>query len=358
MRKNLIASALALAFGGMSMAAYADVNTVVGGTMFADFSNIDSTSKGKDNASKGTGLDVTRFYLTLDHKFDDFWSANLTTDFNYQSTLSQTSLFVKKAYVQAKWSNQLAVRVGSSDQPWIPFAEGVYGMRYIQNTLTDRLGFGNSSDWGVHVAGAADDGFWNYDVAAVNGGGYKNPTRSNSVDFEARIGIQPIKGLMLGLGGYSGYFGKDVATNSQANPPVQTRSFTRGDALIAYNTSNLRLGAEYFTAHNNKNNITYTITNAATGTRSSYKDKADGYSLWGWYSFMPNWAVIGRYDHAKPLKDTDTTREDEFGFAGVEWTPRKGIKIAGLWKHSTLQNDLRTTDTKTDEIGVWAEVKF
>ena len=116
MRKNLIASAVALAFGVTSIAAHADVNTVVGGTMFVDFTNIDQTSKGKDTAAAGTGLDVKRFYLTVDHKFDDFWSANLTTDFQYQSTLSNTNLYVKKAYLQGKWSSEFAVRVGSFSQ--------------------------------------------------------------------------------------------------------------------------------------------------------------------------------------------------------------------------------------------------
>jgi len=238
MRKNLIASALAVALGGMSIAAHADVNTVVGGTMFVDFTNIDQTSKGKDTAAAGTGLDVKRFYLTVDHKFDDFWSANLTTDFNYQSTLSQTSLFVKKAYLQAKWSSELAVRVGADDQPWIGFVDGLSGLRYVENSLVDRLSnYGNSADWGIHVLGNAEDNFWNYNFGVVNGGGFRNPTRSSTVDFEGRIGIQPIKGLMLAVGGYSGEFGKDVETNNQQTPVVHTRSYTRGDALIAYNTS-------------------------------------------------------------------------------------------------------------------------
>ena len=31
--------------------------------------------------------------------------------------------------------------------------EGVYGYRYVENTLVDRIKFGNSADWGVHVLG-------------------------------------------------------------------------------------------------------------------------------------------------------------------------------------------------------------
>jgi hypothetical protein len=40
---------------------------------------------------------VKRFYLGVDHKFNDVWSANLTTDFNYVSGDGETNLLVKKA---------------------------------------------------------------------------------------------------------------------------------------------------------------------------------------------------------------------------------------------------------------------
>src|SRR5438445_11105977 len=284
MRKNLIATALAVALGGISVAAHADVNTVVGGTFFIDFTNIDSTSKGKSNANDGTGLDVKRGYITIDHKFDDFWSANLTTDFQYASAISATELYVKKAYLQAKWSNEFALRVGSDDQPWIGFVDGLSGLRYVENSLVDKAGFGNSADWGIHALGTGGDGLWNYSVAVSNGAGYKNPTRSSSVDFEARVGVQPIKGLNIAVGGYNGNFGQDVA-NLDATKDVRT--FNRFDAVIAYNTSDLRIGAEYFTAHNNKSNIVYT-----TATFLPHADKANGYSAWAWYSFVKDWAVF------------------------------------------------------------------
>ena len=35
--------------------------------MFFDLTNIDKTSNGSDTAASGTGLDVKRFYLTVDH---------------------------------------------------------------------------------------------------------------------------------------------------------------------------------------------------------------------------------------------------------------------------------------------------
>ena len=352
MRQNLIALALATALGGVSMAAHADVNTVAGGVLFIDFTNIDQTSLGKDTAAAGTGLDVKRGYITIDHKFDDFWSANLTTDFNYSATTSETQLFVKKAYLQAKWSSEFALRVGSDDNPWIGFVDGLSGLRYVENSAVDKYGFGNSADWGIHALGVASDGFWTYNFAVINGGGYKNPTRTDSMDVEGRVSISPIQGLTLAAGGYSGKFGQDPAN---LDPLKSTRTFTRTDLLAAYNTADLRIGGEWFSADNNKNNIQYTLTSG-----SPAKDSAEGYSMWGWYSFTKDWAVFARYDHVEPKQDTVSTQKDEYEYVGLEWVPRKGVKIAGVYKHERLKDGLFPTklDTKTNEIGVWAEVKF
>ena len=96
-----------------TLAAWAD-STRVSGTMFVDMTNIGQTSNGQKTDASGTGLDVKRFYLSIDHKFDDVWSANLTTDFNYVGNDGETRLFVKKAYVQGVFSKLATLRVGSA----------------------------------------------------------------------------------------------------------------------------------------------------------------------------------------------------------------------------------------------------
>ena len=206
-------------------------NTKVSGTMYADFTNLDQTSNGTKTAASGTGIDVKRFYLSIDHKFNDVWSANLTTDFNYVGNDGETQLFVKKAYVQGAFSPLATLRVGSANMAWIPLAEDWYGYRYVENTLVDRMKYGNSADWGLHLLG--DNGMFNYQVSAVNGGGYKNPSRSDHVDFEARVGLQPVKGLMFAVGAYDGDLGKDTA----ASPALH--SARRYDAMAAWNRDGL-----------------------------------------------------------------------------------------------------------------------
>ena len=51
----------------------------------------------------------------------------------------------------------------------------------------------------MHVLGTS--GMVSYNVAVVNGGGYKNPTRSRGMDLEGRVSVQPVAGLTLAVGG-------------------------------------------------------------------------------------------------------------------------------------------------------------
>jgi hypothetical protein len=206
------------------LAAWAD-DTKIGGTAFIDFTNLDQTSHGRKTDASGTGLDVKRFYLSIDHKFNDVWSANLTTDFNYVANDGETQLFVKKAYLQGAFSKLATLRVGSANMPWIPFVEDWYGYRFVENTLIDRLKFGTSADWGAHLLG--DSGIVNYQVSAINGGGYKNPSRSGHVDFAARVGVQPVKGLMFAVGGYDGDLGQDTQRVSALHSARRSESRLR-----------------------------------------------------------------------------------------------------------------------------------
>ena len=345
---------LALVLGasaGLSAQA-ADESTTLSGKMFADLTNIDFTKDGVKQAANGTGLDVKRFYVGVTHNFDDFWSVNATTDFNYTSVTGETQVYIKKAYVQGKFSDALVTRLGSADLPWVPFVEDLYGYRYVENVLVDRLKFGTSADWGVNANGKAAEGMFNYSVSLVNGAGYKNPTRSKSMDLEGRIGFMPVTGLTLAGGFYTGKLGKDV----QAATSTTFHTANRFDLLAAYVNAGLRVGAEYFQAKD-WNNVT---TVAA--------DKSDGYSLWASYSFDPKWAVFGRADQAKTSKDLNSKLKDQYFNFGVSYKPRKNIDVSLVYKTDKVDGGgtIATSNAtiggvregKYNEIGVWTQVAF
>ncbi len=310
--------------------ALAEESTTVGGRLFIDFSYIDQKSDNGTGAVKtdasGVGTDVKRGYLIVKHSFDEVWSANVTTDFNYSAAANYATVFIKKAYVQAKVSDAFAAQLGSHDLPWVPYIEDVYGYRYLEKELLDRLGFGTSADWGLNANGKPAEQF-SYSISAINGNGYRNPTRSKSVDFEGRIGYMPVPGLTLAAGLYSGKRGQETESQSPAN------TASRVDALVAFVNADWRLGGEYFSA---KNFPTKNIIGPA-------EDKADGYSLWVVYNAAPEWSVFARADGAKPSKDQKPAIKDRYYDAGVAWHANKKIDVAFAVKHEKVDAGVIST---------------
>ncbi len=316
-------------------------DTKISGRLYYDLTNIDDSSKGVKSDKSGFAFDIKRFYLGVDHKFNDKWSMNLTTDFQYSSAISSTEIYLKKAYVQYKHSDAFVLRAGATDLPWVPFAESYYGMRYIENTIADRLKFGTSADWGVHAGGKLGGGVVDYAVAALNGNGYKNPSRSKGLDVEGRVSFAPTANTVIGVGAYSGTLGKE----KQSVNALHTAN--RVDFLAAYMSGNTRFGVEYFQASNWNN-----VTSMAT-------DKASGWSLWGSVGLTDKGVTLfGRYDNSDLSKRLDPTLADTYYNIGVEFPIAPGVKLATVYKHTDQRNSARSKDVKTDEFGVWGEFRF
>jgi hypothetical protein len=374
MRKSNLLIALAVGAALAAPAARADAgDTTVGGVIYADFTSIKTQNLGTDVDPNGIGTDVSRAYLVVNHQFDDIWSMNLTTDFNFASfkdactitggaagekctvttTTPQNQLFVKKAYVQGKFDDLAVFRIGSADMPWIPFAEGVYGNRFVEKTLIDREGFGTSADWGLHLGGAS--GMLNYQISAVNGGGYKNPTRSKTIDWEGRLAVTPVDGLTVAAGFYTGNLGQDTEANeakfAATLPVTQKNTATRTNVLADWKAMGLNVGFEYFTAKNFSSGLVFNNTT----------DSENGLSVYGSYDF-PGTAlgIYGRYDSVKPKKDVQSGLKDTYYNAGVEWHANKNVTWAFGLKSDELKDDTvaTKTDLKTQEFGVWLQAKY
>jgi len=350
----LIRSTLALfALCAATAAVAADEeSTTLSGKMFADLSNLSLKNDGVEQPASGTGLDVKRFYFGVLHNFDKTWAVNLTTDFNYVGNDGETQLYVKKVYVQAKVNDVLVGRLGSADTPWVPMVEDLYGYRYVEQVIIDRLKFGTSADWGLSASGRTTGGALNYAFSLLNGGGYKNPTRSSTMDAEGRIAWAPITGLTLAAGFYNGKLGKDV--DGSTTPALHTAE--RLTALAAYAKGGLRLGLEYFSA-DNWNQVT-TVA----------EDKADGYSLWGSYDFTPKYGVFARVDNASLSKSLNPNLEDKYFNVGFAIRPRKNVDFSVVYKNEKVDGGGTwntsngviggTTGGTFEEFGLWAQVVF
>ena len=328
--------------------------TKIQGRFFGDFTSKENKNKGNGTKSSdsGVGIDVKRFYFTVTHDFDAVWSAVVQSDIGDQGA-RRYDVFVKKAFVQAKFSDAAILRVGSADTPWVPFAEGVYGLRYFEQTITDSLGFGTSADWGVHLLGSFANGKVGYQVSAVNGKGYSNPTRTKSMDFEGRLSFKPVKQFTLAIGGYSGKLGNDVKTATPAKHTAQ-----RLNGLAAFQNDAFGVGVEYFSAKNWKN-----VTTVAT-------DKADGFSVFANVVPAKDWKIFARYDSAKPSKDLNDALKLTYYNLGAEKRFNKSVAVSLAYKfaegkggtigtgNGTIGSAVAGKKGEFSEIGFWAIYDF
>jgi hypothetical protein len=328
--------------------------TKIQGRFFGDLTSKTNKDKGTglESSDSGESVDVKRFYFTVTHQIDDVWSAQFQSDIGDQGA-KRYDVFVKKAFVQAKVSDALTFRLGSADTSWIPFAEGIYGMRYFEQTITDSLGFGTSADWGVHVLGKLADGKLDYQLSAQNGKGYSNPARTKSVDFEGRLAFEPVKGLTLAGGFYSGKLGNDTKSNSLAR-----HTASRTNALVNWKVDKFSVGGEWFEAKNWKN-----VTLPAP-------DKADGYSVWARFEAVKDLTVFARYDQAKPSKDLAPDRKLTYYNLGVEKKFNSVFSANIAYKFAEAEGGVVSTGNGSigsavagkkgeySELGVWAIYNF
>jgi hypothetical protein len=309
--------------------------TKIGATVFTDLSNINQTPT--PNKINGTGVDIKRAYLIVDHQFSPIYSANLTIDFAPNGIILNGGAFgtgtlmgseaIKYAYVQAKYADELVIQGGAEKTPWIPFVEDLYGYRYIDKVMIDQNKFGNSSDWGVNAHGDLGKGLFDYSISVEDGAGYKNPTRSQQMDFEAR-GNFNWNGFVLAGGGYWGKLANDIQTAPPTLPPAP-QTATRYDVLVAYVNPKFRIGAEYFNATDWK--VVPKIT----------PDQAQGWSVWGAYNFTPQWAVFGRYDGLDPSMKLDAPERYNFWDVGIQYEPVKTVDISLVYKNENISHAIK-----------------
>jgi hypothetical protein len=342
-------------------------NTTVGSTVFLDLTHISQTPT--PNKINGTGLDIKRAYISVDHTFDDTYSANLTLDLApnglilnggaYGTGTEQGSGLVKFAYVQAKvFGDALVVRGGSAPMPWIPFVENVYGYRFAERTYTDLNKFANTTDWGAFAGGKLANGLLGYSVAVVDGAGYKTPERSETMDIEARVNVN-WNGFVAAVGGYSGKEGNAI----QQATPATFHTAGREDALLAYVGPQFRIGVEYLDQQNYKSVTKSTPLGGA--------DKSEGYSAFGSFNVTPQVSLFGRYDSTKPSQTQAPSESLEYFNLGVNYEPVKVLDLALVYKHEAVTHapsggyaDANTILAPAggaghyDEAGVFAQYKF
>lgn len=353
--EHALVAALAL---GAASAAVADPTTKISGKAYADFTYRDNQDDGTGLAADkqvGTNLDLKRFYLTVDHSFDEHFAARIRSDVGNEVN-GKYNIFVKHAYIEGKTGPELVLRAGAADLPWVPFVEDLYGFRYVENVLIDRIKLGTSADWGLHLSGKLADGVATYAVSAVNGRGYGDPTRTQAPTVEGRVSVSPVKELTLAIGAQGGKLGQNVV----GTPTPRTAS--RYDALIAFVGGPARVGVTGFLAKNYDKKIVTDVTVPM--------DKAIGGSAWASVELVEPFTLFARFDYVKPKKDTKSDLKDYYWNVGLQYKPVKPLDLALVYKGEQVKDGTLSTSNGTigssvagakgkyNEVGVFAQYSF
>lgn len=334
---------LTLTMGSVTSALAADTpigETTFGGKIFVNASHLDQYKNGKRTDVARNGVDLTRFYIDIDHRFSQVWSAHLTTDINWLRDQSPSDLWIKRAYLQGVFGKALTLRLGAADMPWASLVNRWSGYRYVDKELVTRLKYGDAADWGLHVLGAVGaHGQFQYATSVVSGSSYKKPRTGDSPNVEMLVAWQPTAETVLALAGYDGKRALDGGDH------LTRHTARRWDALAAWASKRWRLGAQYFRA-SNWNEV-----------RSPKGNRASGWSIWSSVQLTPCWAMFVRHDQADTSELLDPTRHDRYENLGVEWSIARKLRIAAVYKRERLKH-LGMGLATFNGLGLWAQIGF
>lgn len=310
---------------------------VNGSTTKTDVNNV--------TTAKQSGFAVDRFYLWLNYKIDEVWSAKIVTDVNNEQGNTTPGLkrnmnvFLKNAFIQGNFRPELAVWFGLGGTPWIPYEEGFWQHRFVTNTFVDGYKYDDSADYGVGAKGKLADGLFEYNIVAVNGGGYSKPNKSDTLDYNTRLTLHPIDGMDVSFGYRTGF--RSTKTLNVAG----TRSVLM-QGLLSYGNDDGRLTAGY-------------INNRSEAALATTENK--GYDFYGWYNFTPEFGLFGRYDTKIQTVTGNTTSEKLKRYIlGLDYNYSKALRFSLAYDLSKYTNsgNVLGTETRTTKYGIYSQFVF
>lgn len=303
----LLGSSIALAQGKFSGYMFGDYYYNI--KRDGNFNSFSSTTASNGAAPGTTAMQAFQFrriYFTYDNDISEQFATRLRLEADQAALPGATgdvlaggkiSVFVKDAYL--RWKNVFSgsdLFFGVQPTPAYEISEAAWGYRSLEKTIMDLRGTVDSRDMGITLKGKiTDDGVVNYWVMFGNGAGTAKPESDRWKRYYAHIQVKPITNLQATL--YADY--KDVPDIANAyargkhldNHALTTALFVGYSEPFQYN-----IGFEGFLQSTN-NGISDTIAR-------SYSSKSIlGISLFGSYNFMPELALVLRYDNYNPSTD-------------------------------------------------------
>lgn len=312
----------------------------VGGTMFADYTYVDSptTTDADGNVIHPSSFNIGRAYLNVTGQLFHRVSYRITPDIVRESgsgsSLNGSYTFrLKYAYAQLNlddWTTKGSfVRLGMQQTPLIDFQESVYRYRFQGTMFVDREGFLTSSDSGLSAKWNMPNGYGDVHGGFYNGEGYSRAEANDEKAFQIRATVKP-----LPLGGI--WKGLRVTGFYDADHYVQDAKRTRAVADVSFEHKLVNAGLTYLKAKDQ--------TSAAKATVD-----ADGWSAWITPKLPHNVEILARHDHLEPNSDSDQERDRNI--LGVAyWVPnlKPGVTAAVMLDYDSLKQQGYTPERPDD----------
>jgi hypothetical protein len=354
------------------------------GVLFIDYSYLAESKDKITNVKtdKQSSINVNRVYLTAAKKIDDIWSVKVTLDggtlstnqagyvdsngngkkdageASTSTTMSDSSVFVKNAYVQMAPNfgvADLKVQAGVVGTPIIGLIDGLTGSRWIYQNYIDKAKDITGSDIDVSSADTGLKADFNIMKMVTitgmygNGDGYKTNEQDqipSNKSYYGVINVTPIDALNI-----FGYYHKHNTTTSAAQENEKNFVSYMG-AGAAWSDKAIKIGAAY------------TIR---SGKAVNVKEESSVMELWANVNLQQFASVpvllIGRYAMGTYEKKAATKLKNEGSaiWGGVGYQVNSNVQFAAMYKADTLTKKsagVKTSDVENSTMFIKSEIKF
>lgn len=351
MKKHLIVGIVAILAtaapayaGGVIVAKDGDSKMKIGMKSFINVTSSEVETNGVTTA-RNKGFAVDRFYLWVSYRIDDVWSVKIVTDINNEqdnvpALKRKMNVFLKNAFVQGKFSPHAVIWLGLAGTPWIPYEEKFWGHRHVTNTYVDGYAYDDSADFGVGLKGEFADGMLEYNTALINGGGYSNPNKTDSIDYNARLTVRPLAGLDIS----AGYRQGDRGTKTFGVANCTRSKLMQG--LVSYGNDQARLSGGYI--RNSKETAAIETINK-------------GFDIYGWVKLVDNFGAFARYDNEKQTLTGNAVEQKMTRYiGGIDYIYNKTVRFSLAFDHQkkTDSGNVSGQTVKITKYGLYSQVNF
>jgi len=258
-------------------------------------------------------FDITRAYINFKKALSEGANVRVTLDAARLAAAtdptgsSQYLLdFLKYAYVELPLADNpnisLSTKLGLQQTVWAPFAEKLWGNRYIAKVFTDDEGIISTADFGIGFQGTLKALGAEYALTLMNGSGFKNPETNSGKDIALRLN----KDIFSGANGGSVVLGAYTVMTDRFGAGSDSAIY---GAMLGYKSEpGSSLYAEYL------------------GGKRSAAD-ISGYSVGGYFFLLPEVYILGRYDYYNPDISTSASVVQKT-FAGLSYVWTKEVRVA------------------------------